>query len=46
MQHFILFIVMLIGGLLITAAIGSTMDAHVVDQEQQREQAHHSIYAV
>ena len=42
MRSYILFIGMLLGGLVITAIIGSTMDARLVDQEQTREQGYRS----
>jgi len=45
MRPYLLFIAMLLGAIIVTAAIGSAMDARVVVQEQQREQAHHSVYA-
>ena len=40
MRPYLLFIAMLIGGLIITAVIGGTMDARLIDQEQRRGQAH------
>ena len=40
MRSYILFFVMFCVGLFITAIIGSTMDARVVNQELRREQAY------
>ena len=40
MRPYLLFIAMIAGGIVITALLGSTMDAHVLAQEQRREQAY------
>jgi hypothetical protein len=42
MRPYILFIVMLAGGVALTALIGVVMDQRVLDQEQRREQAYAS----
>ena len=42
MRPYLVFVAMLIGGLVITAVIGSTMDARLIDQEQRREEAYRS----
>lgn len=41
-KPFLLFLGMLLGGLAITAVIGSMMDARNIEQELRREQGHQS----
>lgn len=40
MRPYLIFLAMLVGGLVITAIIGSTMDARLVEQGQRREEAY------
>jgi hypothetical protein len=40
MRPYILFIVMLLGGLALTAAISSILDSRIADQELRREETH------
>ena len=40
MRPYILFIVMLLGGVAITAAISTILDTRIADQELRREETH------